>query len=209
MALDNSPPEHVKLVDFPEKLARGAELPVKATGFDPDSDIKEVVFYVGRPGPDGNAPPTAVKAPGKLIDKDKHIWAAALAAPTDQKGKMDVTAQFVNGANLSATDTVTIQLVDPTPPTGAGAGPKGGSVEGTVAEGGRGQPGLEVRLLDDKGAVKDAVKTDAAGKYLFKDVAAGSYNVAATKTTDSTKGESAVQVLDGQKKTGVDVKLTR
>ncbi len=108
---------------------------------------------------------------------------------------------------MPANSTVTVQLEDAA--SAAAAAPKGGSIAGTVVEGGRGQPGLEVRLLDDKGAVKDAVKTDAKGAYIFKEVVAGSYRVASTKTVDSTKGETAALVLDGKNQVGVDINLQR
>ena len=206
VTLDAAPPLGIKLA-FPEKLLRGADLPVQAVSTDKPSEIKEVFFYVGRPGPDGAPPPTAVKVKGEWHDKEQ-VWAAMLPAPpapTDQKGRVDVTVTFVKLTNVAASDTATVQLVDPA----AAAGPKPGSIEGAVVEGGLGQPGLEVRLLDDKGAVKDAVKTNATGKYLFDGVAAGSYRVAAAKATDSTKGETAAMVLDGKKLVGVDINLQR
>lgn len=202
--LDAAPPEGIQLA-FPAKLKRGADLPVQATSSDKPSEIKGVFFYVGRPGPDGAPPATAVKVKGTW-DATNKLWAAVLPAPTDQKGKVDVTATFVKFTNVPANSTVTVQLEDA---ASAAAGPKGGSIAGTVAEGGRGQPGLEVRLLDDKGAVKDAVKTDAKGAYIFKTVAAGSYRVASNKTTDSTKGETAAMVLDGKDLVGVDINLQR
>ena len=203
--LDAAPPEGIQLA-FPAKLRRGADLPVQATSSDKPSEIKEVFFYVGRPGPDGAPPATAVKVKGKW-DETNKLWAAVLPAPTDQKGKVDVTATFVKFTNVPANGTATVQLEDAA--SAAAAAPKGGSIAGAVAEGGRGQPGLEVRLLDDKGAVKDAVKTDAKGAYIFKDVAAGSYRVASAKTTDSTKGETAALVLDGKNVVGVDINLQR
>ena len=203
--LDAAPPEGIHLA-FPAKLKRGADLPVQATSSDKPSEIKEVFFYVGRPGPDGAPPATALKVKGTW-DETHKLWAAVLPAPTDQKGKVDVTATFVKFTNVPANSTVTVQLEDAA--SAAAAAPKGGSIAGTVVEGGRGQPGLEVRLLDDKGAVKDAVKTDAKGAYIFKEVVAGSYRVASTKTVDSTKGETAALVLDGKNQVGVDINLQR
>jgi hypothetical protein len=186
-------------------VRRGDALQVQATSTDEYKDIKEVNFYIGKPGPDGNPPPMAIKVKG-VWNAENKLWFASLAAPTDQKGKVDVSAQFVKLTNVSDTGTVTVELKDASNTTAPGVGK--GSIAGTVVEGSLGQPGLDVRLVDDKGAVKDSTKTDAKGKYEFKDVPVGTYKVTAAKTTDSTKGETGVEVVDAQVKT-VDVKLWR
>jgi hypothetical protein len=210
----NGAPPGVKLVrdeaSLPPKLARGADLPVKAkvVGYKPE-EIQQVVFFVGKPGPDGGPPPNAVQATGELSKKEPGVYVALLAAPTDLKGKLDVSVRVLNVANVAATDTVKIELVDPTPPGGGATAGKGGSIEGFVTEGGRVQAGLEVGLRDNLGVFKDTTKTDAKGKFLFKDVPAGSYQVSAAKTSANTKGAVAVEVVDGTKKTDVEVKLTR
>ena len=126
--------------------------------------------------------------------------------------KTEVSVQFTNRAGLSATETVIIQLVDPAPAGSAAAKqpekPQT-TIEGTVVEGSRLQPNLPVRLVDVQNVIRDTVTTDAKCKFLFKDVAAGAYRVMASKSGSNTRGETPVQVQDGQKKTGVEIKLTR
>src|SRR5207244_4256460 len=129
-----------------------------------------------------------------------------LPVPTEQKGMFEVTAQATNAAGLTAADKVTIELVDP-----AGKGDKkGATIEGDVTDNGRPQPGVPVTLRGaDRGDAKDTATTDAKGHYKFTNVAAGSYRVDALKTGAATRGQAAVQVMDGQEKTKVDIKLTR
>jgi hypothetical protein len=202
--LDGSPPQGLRFVDFPEQLVRGDPLPVKAVARDEQSQIQKVVFFLGKPGPDGKLPPTAVPVPGKLAEKDKDLWTAALDAPTDQKAKLEVTVQATNGANLTASETVVIKLVDA--PAG---GVKLGTIEGDVVQGERKQPGVAVSLLDPLNVVKDSTSTDEKGHYVFKDVLPGAYRAVAAKSSDNTRGAANVTVQAGQKKTGVDVKLFR
>jgi hypothetical protein len=211
MVLDGTKPLNVKFIDFPPKLPRGAPLPLKAVGTDPESGISRVVFYSGTPPADGKLPPTAVVAEGKPVGApDVKYWVAELPVNTEKKGIVEVTVQFTNGAGLSASDTVKIQLVDPPAPAPAAAATaKLASIEGTVTQAERPQPNLQVNLTDAQGVAKGSATTDAQGKYTFKDVVPGSYKVSTVKTGDATKGDAAVSVIEGQKKTGVDIKLAR
>jgi hypothetical protein len=205
LMLDATKPEGVQFINFPAKLPRGAVLPVRALGSDPESGIKQVVFFGGRPLPDGKLPPGTTPVAGERVDKDQ--WGASLPVATDKKGPVEVTVQFTNGAGLTTTETVVIQLVDP--PAEAKEKGKGASIAGSVSEGDRPQPNLPVWLFDDKSAVRDMVRTDDWGQFLFKDVPPGSYRVVATKSGSNTRGEVAAQVAEGQQKTGVDVRMVR
>ncbi len=199
LILDGSPPQDLAFVDFPKQLPRGKPLPVKAIARDPDSDIEKVIFFLGKPSPDGKLPPNVV--PGKRAGQDE--WVAALDAPTDQKGKLEVTVQATNGAKLTASDTVKIELVD------AGPVVKLGTIEGDVVQGERPQPGIVVTLVDGNGAIKDTGATDKKGHYKFKDVLPGTYRVTAVKSSDNSKGTITVTVPAGETKSGVNIKLTR
>jgi hypothetical protein len=199
---DAAKPAALKFVDFPAKLLRGGPLPVRATA-SASSGIKKVVFYAGAPDKEGKPPATAIPVEGKQLpaaDGKTVVWAAELNVPTDKKGTLEVSAQFTSGADLTATQTVKIQLEDP--PTDAG-------IEGTVTEGGRGQPNVPVQLIDAQGAVKNTTTTDAKGKYTFTKVAPGTYRIVGTKTSSFTRGEATAQVQAGDKKKDVDVKLSR
>jgi hypothetical protein len=210
VVLDGTPPEGIEFVNMPTQVKRGDSLTVNAKGFDPESGIKEVLFFVGKLDKDGKLPPNAIQAPGKLIDPEKGIWTADLDAPTDQKGKFEVTALFLNAADMPATATVKIELIDGKGGGGGGGGGKA-SIQGKLVDG-TGRPqgkGVLVELRDDKGAVKDTTKTDEKSEYAFKDVAPGTYIIAGVRTANNTKGATTVQVKDGDKRTDVDVKLSR
>jgi len=212
VTLDGTRPEGVKFVGFPKQLDRGSLLPVKATSAVPESGIANVVFFTGKLAADGKIPESAIVVNGKLIDAKANLWAADLPLPTDQKSTHEVSVRFTNGAGLTAIETVRIQLIDPDAGKVPGTVPasKLSSIEGSVVEGGRGQPNLEVQLKDTDGkAVKATTTTDATGKFVFKDVQPGAYKVTAAKSAAKTKGETAVTVGETQKKTGVEVKLTR
>jgi hypothetical protein len=214
VVLDGTKPEKIQFAELlPKKLERDTLLPVKASAQDPESGIKSAVFFVGKPTPDGKIPDNAVTAEGKLVDEKTGVWAADLPVPAGQPATFEISVRFTNNAGLSAIETVRIQLVDSngkgTAGGAAGAGGKPGIIEGSVVEGDRAQPGVEVKLTDDKNNLRAATKTDAAGKYVFKDVPPGAYKVTAAKSAAKTKGEMPVSVNPDEKKTGVVIKLTR
>jgi hypothetical protein len=205
VTFDGTPPED-PLFDtdaMPRELEIGAALPVAATVHEGESPITEAIFFLGKPGPDKKLPPDTVK--GLVIAPAKgDLWRATarLPIPADAKSPTLVTVQFTNAVGLSADQTITIQWKPP-----GAAVPVKPSISGTVFEGDRPQPDLGVILRDANGVDRDTVKTDATGKYVFKDVPPGAYRVATAKPSGS-RGETAVQVVD-QSKTGVDVNLTR
>jgi serine/threonine protein kinase len=116
--VDGSPPEGVKFVleRLPATRKEGDPLRVVATGQDPESGIKEVIFFVGKPDKDGNPPPNAVQAEGRPVAKEDNTWAAELAAPTDKKSILEVSVLFINGVGLRKIETITVDLSDPTKP---------------------------------------------------------------------------------------------
>jgi hypothetical protein len=215
--LNSNEPYGVRFVGFPKKsepplkLVKGEPLPLKATSDDPRDDVKEVRFYLGKPGPDGKKPANAPEVVGKLVpDPDRPErgeWVASLPAPTMTKGTLEVTAVFVNQSNLSASETITIELVE-AGAAGKGAGAGKTSIEGVVTEGDRPQPNVPVALRDVQGNVKDTKTTNDKGQFVFENLAPGTYRVAAAKVGSNTKGETAVGVAEGEKKK-VEVKLLR
>lgn len=202
ITFDSTPPVNVSFLKeaLPRKLVRGQPLVLEAAGEDPESPITRVLFFVGKPLPDNKVPPDAPQVLGELTKAG--TWAAKLPVPTDAKATIPVSVQFTNAVGLNATDTIVIQLVDPP------AASKVSSIEGVVYEGDRPQPNLPVFLRDSSGSARDTVRTDAEGRYHFKEVAPGAYRVSASKPTGS-RGETAVQILEGQKKVDINVKLTR
>jgi hypothetical protein len=202
--LDGTAPEGIAFDSWPAKLVKGTPLLVKATGRDPESGIRRVNFFLGKPE-DGKIPPKAVTVAGQLFDKEAQVWQAELPLPTDKPGKFEVSVQFTNGADMSEIKTVVIQLVD------APGGQKAGTtIKGTVYQADMTPPGVVVSLVDDKNNVKAATKTDKMGHYVFEGVPPGSYRVVAIRAVDSTQGQTAVLVPEGKELIEkVDVKISR
>jgi hypothetical protein len=189
---DATPPVEVALTS-PAKLPREATIPVKAVGADPDSGIAEVHFFAGKPPSEGKPlPDGAVKgvppAPGQ------KEWSAKLPVTAGQRGPVEISVLFVNGAGLSTAASQVVDLTDPPPPAMTG------EIAGTVMEGERLQPNLPVVLFDDKGMQKAQTQTDANGRFRFEKLAPGSYRVSAAKAASQTKGEAKATVEAGKTK---------
>ena len=219
LIFDDSPPENIRFAaakDFPRQLVREAPLPVKATGSDPESGLADVVFFVGKPVVDKEGkkslPPNVEVIKGQTLPgSEPGWWAALLPIPSDKKGVLDITTQFVNGAGQSTFETIKIELVEPGA-AGAAAAAKKYTIEGQVVEGEVLQPGLDVILRDDKGAVKATTKTGKEGKlrgaFKFESVLPGVYTVSTTKLASKTRGEAPVTVEASDVK-GVEIPLLR
>jgi hypothetical protein len=178
---------------------------------DPESKIREVLFFVGKPieGPVLKIPDTVRPVEGTKDPTLPNVWRADLSGLTDKPGVVVLSAQVTNGAGLKSFGTVEIRLLAPVPAAAGPVTPPLPSIAGRVIDdGGRLQPNLEVVLLDAQtNARRDSVRTAADGTYLFKPVAPGSYKVTARKNAANTYGETPVEVLAGEQKMGVEVKL--
>jgi hypothetical protein len=202
--VDGSKPDELRFIDLPRQLRRGSPLPIRARAVDAESGIRQVVFFVGKSLPDGKVPDGAVVAQ-PVNPADRTVWQALLPAPTERAAVLEVTVQATNNVGLSATETVIIQLVDPTP----GAPAAAATIRGMVSQGGRPQPDVPVTLRDAQNAIKNKAMTNSAGEYVFKDVPPASYRVEAISTRSMTRGDTAVQVAGGEEKTKIDINLTR
>jgi hypothetical protein len=210
VTFDNTGPEFITFdVDGPDpkKLLRGLPLPLVARGFDPESGVKEAIFFAGRPTPDLKIPPDAIRVQGEK--KDDDTWVAQLPVATDKTGTVDVSVALVNQAGLTDFGTRRVYLVDPPPagvakPDDKSKTPKLPIIEGIVYEADRPQPNLSVVLRDAKGVAQDTVTTDTAGRFAFVNVPPGTYRVTAVKTADNTRGETPVTV---QEKDVKDVRI--
>jgi Carboxypeptidase regulatory-like domain len=202
--LDGTEPEGLKFVGWPKQLVRGKTLPLKATAFDKESGIRKVTFFLGEPV-DNKLPPKAVVAVGKPGAPGADVWEGELPIPTAKPGTFDVSVQFTNGAGLSATETVRIELVDA--PKGS---KKGTTIKGTVFDDDRTPPGVAVTLADDKGVAKAVTKTKDKGQFVFEGVAPGSYFIVAVRSADRTRGQTSVLVPEATPLIeGVTVRLSR
>lgn len=197
----------------PNQLLRGKPLTLYARA-DDKTGIKEVAFFIGKPTAEGAPPPGVELVPGNLVPKDAKAaskaptWLAQLPVPTDKPGRVPVGVQVTNGAGIKSFGTVVIELVD-APKADAKPRSPAGNIEGTVTENNRVQPNVTVVLRDAQNTIRDSVKTDARGKFAFKDIPPGTYRLQASKSTSSTEGSTSVQVQDGQTKSGVDISLKR
>jgi hypothetical protein len=183
---DDTPPRLVKLARLPKQAKRGTPLEIRATGQIPLSGIREVVFFAGKPAPDGKLPPGASTAPGKPIAGSTMTWSASLPLPAEPKGPIDVSVQFISNVGLATFDSERIELID-TEPVATG------SIRGRVLEAALPQSGLVVTLAGAKGE-KLETKTDKVGVFSFTDVPVGKYLVRSYKPTSMRVGKADVEV---------------
>ncbi len=199
LVIDDTKPEIQKIVVLPNRPkdvdpprhVRTEPLPVHVTAHDPESGIVKVVVFLGKAAPDGKIPETAVEATAPMVEGEP--WVAQLPLPMGAKGAQEVTAVAINAVGMSETGSQKIQLLDP---------PTGGTIKGTVSlsEGGKVLVGVAVKLLDGEGKEKGAAKTDKDGIFEMKDVAPGTYKIAAAKPDSGigTKGAESVTVKAGE-----------
>ena len=190
VVLDDRPPADVRLVDVPKYGLKGGTVTLLASGSVPDSGLKEVVFFAGRPA-DGKRPAGVATVPGRPVDPGRTTWTAALPLADAKVGPVEVSVEFVAGVGLGRFDTATLAVVEAIP-----AEP--GTIRGSVREGSRPQPGFEVRVLDEKGAEKGKVRTDEAGRFEVAGIAPGNYEVVSIKETPPTRGSARVAVKSGE-----------
>jgi hypothetical protein len=207
VVLDGTKPAGVDFVGWPTQLLRGTPLVLKATGDDPESGIRKVTFFLGKPE-GGKVPTKAVTASGKQFKTEEKVWQAELPLETEKPGRFVVSVEFTNNAGLSETKTVVIQLVDA--PKGAAKKIVGATIKGTVFQGNLNPPGVAMSLIDDKGNVKAGTTTNPKGQYMFQDVPPGSYRVVAVRTAAMTQGQTPVLVPEGKELIEkVDVRISR
>ncbi len=184
---------------------RGKAVSLTAFGTDPESGIKEVLFFAGEPpAPDGK--PTAN---GRVLratppDAANDPYTALLPVP-DVKGRVTVGVRFVNHAGLHADATEEIVLRDPPPEKKPVGSIKVKVVQGTDE---RPQQNMALQLRDAKGNVLKDAATDAKGEYTFADVEPGKYVVAASRLRNQTKAQANVTV-EANKSAEVTLKMKR
>ncbi len=185
--IDDAPPRWVRLARLPRQAKRGTALEVRAAGQVPISGVREVVFFVGKPAPDGKLPAGAPAATGTPLPGSTNSWSAKLPLPADPKGPIEVSVQMTSNVGLSRSDTGRVELIDTDPvPTG--------SIRGVVREAALPQSGLAVALLNEKGEKLLETKTDDDGIFSFADVPMGKYTIGSYKPTSMRVGRQPVEV---------------
>jgi hypothetical protein len=191
--LDDSAPRDVRIVDLPEQGRRGSQVLARASGKPSESGTKEVNFFWGKPLPDGKLPPNVELIKAEPVDSTRTTWMARLTLPEDKKGMTPLSVQFRSAADVSTFDSRTIELVDIDPSVF-------GQLRIKVLEGDRLQSGLDVAVLDAKGAVRQQGKTGLDGIYLTGKLEKGEYRVYSFKQATPSEGQSTVSVEPGSTK---------
>jgi hypothetical protein len=196
--LDDSKPADVQFVEVPALARQGTVLPVKAVGRADVAGVKEVRFFVGAPPADGKLPATVPTVAGVSLDTSGRTWGARLKLPADRKGPLELGVEFVSNVGLSTFGRTTVELVDFDPEKVAP-----GSIRGVVMIGGLPQAGLDVLLSDEKGVVKQKVKSGADGSFMFEGVAPGKYQASASKAGSASdrQGHADFTVEPGKRAT--------
>jgi hypothetical protein len=207
IVLDDTPPEDVRFTLLPTGAVRTRPLVLSASGFDGESGIRDVVFFLGKLPPGAPLPADILAVQGRLVRRGGRVWGATVTVPVDARPVLDVSVRFTNGAGLSTTEVAQLAVADPPPVPPKG--PKLASIAGTVNEGERTQRGLPVQLQDAAGKVLATTETDAAGAFLFKDLGPGDYQVSAEKVASATRGVTPVKLAAGEEKKGVAIALWR
>lgn len=210
--LDDTPPEGVRLTLVSRAVVRGKPFVVEARGSDPESGIRDVIFFLGRLPAADKLPTNAITVPGKRVNKEGgSFWTADLVARSDAPNPLDVSVQFINKVGLSTNQTITVEAIEPTPLPGAKVEVKRGSIAGVVMEGDRPQKGLKVDLLDPSNKILLSVNSATDGTFIFKDLLPGPYRVASVKRSSNTRGvtRDPIPLAAGEAKTGIVIKLWR
>jgi hypothetical protein len=208
LILDGSPPENVQFGPHPPTVVRGARLPLQATGSDPESGIRAVYFFLGKPPKDAKAPPPSERIAAAKPTAKEAAWSTSLEMPAAQKGPIDITVQFINGTGQDTFATTQVQVVDPPAAEKAAPSASVGTIRGTVVQGRFTQAKIEVVLLDEKGVKKATATTDANGAFVFEKVAPGNYTLTAVRPEAQTQGKQSVAVKANMT-AKVNIELTR
>jgi hypothetical protein len=182
-----------------QKVRRDRPLYVVASGEAAESGVRQVLFFVGKPGPDHTLPAGVVALPGTPVKGQPGSWATRLVLPAEARGFIELGVVFTNNVGASNSASVPVEVVDAPPPPKA-------SIEVTVMEGSRPQNDVPVELVNARGQKTEQKTKD--GKAQFKNLAPGKYRVSASKVASSTSGSAEVEVKEGEEKTAT-IKLLR
>jgi hypothetical protein len=200
--LDNSEPINLKFVKV-EQIANGvAEVTVQ--GEDPESDIKEVRIYPGKGV--GNKPPANAQPVQAKFDKAKGTWSNQIQIA--QLGEVDLTAEFVNGVDMTAILSTKLTMNANVGGGGNAGKGKAGSISGSVSIGGRKALGAKVTLEGKNLKEPMNTDTDQSGDYKFDGVPPGKYKLSATDSFGQAKGSAEVTV-EPDKNITKDVSIAR
>lgn len=211
LLVDRTAPMNIKL-DLPakEQLLVGTEQILKASGSDAESGIASVYFYLGDP-PSADGKPASGS---KVVRGEKQTdgsWATKdpIRLP-DTRGEVKVGVIFLNGVGLGTSSESTIYVREAEKAKDEKTKKTTGDIEGIVMQSIRPQPDLPVILKDAAGKELKKTTTDSSGKFAFKDLAPGDYNVSSVKRADlNSNGSKDVTVEAGDKPAKVEIVIRR
>ncbi len=203
VTLDDSKPEGIKLA-----LPKDNEWPVE-TPLEVRASIKERkatqapiarALLIRGKGPKDDKEEPDVLAEGVFDPKQKD-WKFTLPGQAKPE-PLTVSVLFttVTGAKDLATDTISFKL-------GAG-GKKLYTVKGRVVYAERGQPDLDVTLMDGKRNVKGTAKTGEGGAFVFTNVEPGIYFVESAMSFRKLTGTTKLFEVPEKGKKEVNVTVT-
>jgi len=187
VTFDDSPPEQAQFAGATNAFLVNKPIKLQIVAGDGLSGVDKVMVFPGRPV-DGK-PPQGVKPVPAEFHENSQRWQATLP-PQKVPGPLEVTAQVVNGVNLSTFAATRIRVVEKLD--------DGGAVQGVVLEGPRPQPQLEVQLLRGNATVVDKTSTDPQGNFMFNNVKPGKYRVHAVKKSSGRKASKQLTVQTGK-----------
>ncbi|MCA9260262.1 MAG: carboxypeptidase regulatory-like domain-containing protein, partial [Planctomycetales bacterium] len=189
VVIDATPAQQLILDLPPELTTAGAPVNLTIRASDDLSGITDVRVFLGTP--QNQAPPEGVALISAAPDpRNPRAWTCLAPTPKDL-AFVDVTAEATNGVGLRRYVTRRLELNTP-------AAAAVGKITGSVQEGLRAQPGLNVELRDAQRKALAKAVTDAQGKFLFADLAPGDYLVWCTKPQSQRIGGAEVKVEAGQ-----------
>jgi len=188
---DGSAPKGITFVDLPKEWRLGKPLLIQAKVFkreEHQAPIDTVVFYKGKPAPDGKVDPDTILKGGEFDEKQSE---ALLQLPGQEApGPMQVNVQFTTKTGVHGTASGVVNFKDY---KGIGIC----KIKGNLAHGALGMAGRPVILGDAEGKLKDTAKTDGKGNFVFEKVLPGTYTLSSGLNYPALAGVTVIVVPEG------------
>jgi hypothetical protein len=203
--LDDRATEDLAFLEPAEPIPSGSSTVKVAVKGETETGIVSVKFYLGKPPENPGEKPA-----GELIaaspDSLRRTWTADLRLKGDERGQVDLTAQFINGIGRVSYKSMklVVEAADVAMKKAAQTGTIAGVVSYRVP-----RSGVTVLLLGASGAELKRTKSDEEGKFTFKEVPPGTYIVSGSLVEAALlKGKASAEVKAGET-TQADLTLAR
>ncbi len=189
---DETPPLNLEFVNLPKNWLTGKPLPVLIRVTRPQAHQapieKKVIFFAGKPAPDGKINPESIVGIGEF-DAERGICSIVLPGP-EMAEPLTLSVQVTTRAGIPAVKTGVVNVKD--------AKFALATIKGVVAHGKEGQPKLDVVLADGEGKPKASVKSNAKGEFVFEKVPPGSYVISSKRGFPALVGSLKLTVPEGK-----------